>query len=139
MGHYLEDVLLNGTKEDFKLMIECMEEALEEQTETVFLTETRVNKTYTRRIKIPAGFLIIGKPRREKNAYMMLSGEMITRKSNDEKGLKLSGFNMGWDQEGEVRIGITQSETIWMTLHNVPLEVQPGEEEEYILGIEVGV
>lgn len=130
----LLELLKTGDDDDLSSLRDGLLKIPPEEQIKLDITEDRVNGKYMRCMIAPAGTLIVGDVHATEDDWEVLAGEIHVRELGHEYKLLKKG-DKGTGKAGTFRIGITETDTLFMNTCSIPEWVGEGCEYDYLTGM----
>lgn len=129
----LLELLKTGDDDDLRSLREGLLKIPPEEQIKLDITEDRVNGKYMRCMIAPAGTLIVGDVHATEDDWEVLDGEIHVRELGHVYKLLKKG-DKGTGKAGTFRIGITETDVLFMNTCTVPDWIPEGLEYKYLSG-----
>lgn len=127
----LIELLKTGDDDDLRSLREKLLKIPEEERLLPNITEDRVNGKYMRCMIAQAGTLIVGDIHAKEDTWEVVHGEIHVREQGEQYKLLKAG-DSGLGEPGTFRIGVTETDVLWVNTCDMPNWVKRGNEYKYL-------
>ena len=127
----LIELLKTGDDDDLRSLRDNLLKIPEEERLGLDITEDRAGTKYMRCMIVKAGTLIVGATHKTEDSWEVLEGEIHVRELGQPYKLLKKG-DKGLGVVGTFRIGVAETDVLWMNECDMPKWVKHGNEYKYL-------